>query len=60
MNDFMIGPQSDKYEQMGNEEWDRELREFEEIYGDFYDDLAAGYEEFEPGREYWDEMAANP
>ena len=48
-------------EQMWDEEWDREMQEFrEEAYRDFDDDWAAGYEEFEPGRGYWDEMAANP
>ncbi len=46
LDDFVIGPQSDEYEQMWDEEWDAEMAEFEE--------------EFEPGRSHWDEMAANP
>ena len=37
-------------EQMAEEEWDREMAEFEQ----------EAFEEFEPGRGYWDEMAANP
>lgn len=52
-------------EQMMDEEWDRQMAAFEaeaykEAYEDFDDDWAAGYEEYEPGRGYWDEMAANP
>ena len=44
-----------------DEKWDRGIQKFrEEAYRDFDDDWAAGYEEFEPGREHWDEMAANP
>ena len=44
-------------EQMADEEWDREMEQFMRECNDDCDD---GYEEYEPGRGHWDEMAANP
>jgi len=55
-DDFVIGPQSDEFipdwlEDFEDEQWN----DWEE-----YCKEEAGYEEFEPGRGQWNEMAANP